>query len=93
MCVCVSVVLTRLDAVFSPVDDTLHAYLLNVTFLDEDALHKQSLECEPPAGGVNSSADEGARTSIFDATGKLTKGAPAAPQFLCVRATSSHTSL
>lgn len=56
-----------------PVDDTLHAYLLNVTFLDEDALHKQSLECEPPAGGVNSSADEGARTSIFDATGKLTK--------------------
>lgn len=57
----------------SPVDDTLHAYLLNAKFLDEENLLKQSLEREPP-GGVQASPEEDARTSIFDSAGKLAKG-------------------
>lgn len=72
-----SLILSLLD--YSPIDDTLHAYLLNVTYLDEESLHKQSLEREPPAGGVHTSSEEGSRTSIFDATGKLTKGPSLCP--------------
>jgi len=50
-----------------PVDDALRAYLLNVKYLDEEALHTRSLECEPPE------QSESTRTSLFGLSGQLVK--------------------